>query len=270
MKSFEPRVISWAEARPDIRAILVVGSHARRDHPADEWSDLDLVIFTADLDKYREDLGDIAEIGVPWVSVPNPHDNNFIEYLVLFDGGQKVDFGFFAISTLKDLAQAPELPTVYERGYYIMIDKDGLAATMPPSSFDAPKGKLPTPEAFKNTVNAFWYTALKIAKRDRRRELWVVKIYDNIMKGHLLQMLEWHARARRGIAFDKWHDGRFMSEWVDEQTSTALFAVFGHFDAADSWRALLATMICSAVSPAKLRKRAVWIIQYRSIPTSPN
>jgi aminoglycoside 6-adenylyltransferase len=242
MKSFERGVISWAEARPDIRAILVVGSTARRDHPADEWSDLDLLIFTTDLDRYLTELGDIAEIGNPWVSVHNAPADDFFEYLVLFDDGQKVDFGFFPISRLESLAQSQDLPNVYQRGYYVLLDKDGLAAKVPPSPFSAPKGELPPAYAFTKTVNAFWYMALKTAKQIRRRELWLIKKNDTIMKEHLLRMIEWHARAHHGIAHDTWHDGRFMWEWTDEQTWITLFAAFAHFDAADSWRALITTM----------------------------
>lgn len=39
------RVISWAKDREDIKAIVIIGSRARDNVPADKWSDLDLVIF---------------------------------------------------------------------------------------------------------------------------------------------------------------------------------------------------------------------------------
>jgi hypothetical protein len=37
------------------RAALVVGSRARTDHPADRWSDLDLLLFTTAPDAYAAD-----------------------------------------------------------------------------------------------------------------------------------------------------------------------------------------------------------------------
>ena len=52
MQQLENRVVTWAESQPSIRAILVVGSRARRDFPADEWSDLDLMIFATDFEGY--------------------------------------------------------------------------------------------------------------------------------------------------------------------------------------------------------------------------
>ena len=32
------RIAAWAAARPDLAAVLVVGSQARADRPADQWS----------------------------------------------------------------------------------------------------------------------------------------------------------------------------------------------------------------------------------------
>ncbi len=49
------RVLRWATARYDIFAIIMVGSQARGDHPADACSDLDLMAFTADRAVYEAD-----------------------------------------------------------------------------------------------------------------------------------------------------------------------------------------------------------------------
>ena len=38
MEDLERRLVSWAARRRDVRTVLVVGSRARVDHPADEWS----------------------------------------------------------------------------------------------------------------------------------------------------------------------------------------------------------------------------------------
>jgi aminoglycoside 6-adenylyltransferase len=62
------------------------------------------------------------------------------------------------------------------------------------------------------------------------------------MKEALLRMVEWHARATQGWDHDTWHEGHHMASWVDAETWEALHETFGRFDAADSWRALLASM----------------------------
>ncbi len=39
------RFTNWAQAEENIRAAFIFGSRARRDHPADEWADLDLLFL---------------------------------------------------------------------------------------------------------------------------------------------------------------------------------------------------------------------------------
>ena len=46
MEQLEQRFAAWAQTQPDIRAAFVVGSRARTDHPADQWSDLDIMVVT--------------------------------------------------------------------------------------------------------------------------------------------------------------------------------------------------------------------------------
>jgi hypothetical protein len=36
MQQLEDRVVTWAESQPAVRAILVIGSRARHDFPADD------------------------------------------------------------------------------------------------------------------------------------------------------------------------------------------------------------------------------------------
>jgi predicted nucleotidyltransferase len=40
------RLVKWAQTEDNIRTVIVVGSRARvDDHPADEWSDMDVGII---------------------------------------------------------------------------------------------------------------------------------------------------------------------------------------------------------------------------------
>jgi aminoglycoside 6-adenylyltransferase len=46
------RIATWPHQDPDVRAAMVIGSRARTDHPADEWSDLDVLLFVRDPERY--------------------------------------------------------------------------------------------------------------------------------------------------------------------------------------------------------------------------
>jgi aminoglycoside 6-adenylyltransferase len=238
MSIFVERVMTWASADPVVRSILVVGSLVRDDHPADEWSDLDMVIYTTDLDRFNTNLDWLDSIGEVWVWVRYGQGENPPEYLALFDGGIKLDFAFEPLTRLQSLIEEQRLPGYMRRGYEILLDKDGLAAKLPPP-YILPAER-PSQAVFEETVRRFWYDVSQVAKRIRRRDLWVVKAQDSALKEHLLHLIEWHAQVVHN--HDTWHEGRFMAEWADPEIWKTLPDTFGGFDAASSWRALLATM----------------------------
>ena len=64
--------------------MLVVGSRARVDHPADEWSDLDVAFTTTSPARYLETIEWLNEIGEVWVAFADPQG---VTRHVLFAGG---------------------------------------------------------------------------------------------------------------------------------------------------------------------------------------
>src|SRR5437016_3888081 len=62
------RITTWAEGNPDIRAAFLVGSQARTDVPADEWSDLDIPLIAVNPDHYLATTGWLNDLGEPWIT----------------------------------------------------------------------------------------------------------------------------------------------------------------------------------------------------------
>jgi aminoglycoside 6-adenylyltransferase len=77
----EQRFIDWARTQSAIQAVIVVGSRARLDHPADEWSDLDLVVFTQDASSYLNDAAWLETFGHVRAVVSNSFGKNDREQL---------------------------------------------------------------------------------------------------------------------------------------------------------------------------------------------
>lgn len=84
MNALEDRLLNWARAREDIRAVIVVGSRARADHPADDWADLDVALATTQPKRYHADTSWIADIAPVWTM---HKDHGGPTYHVLFEGG---------------------------------------------------------------------------------------------------------------------------------------------------------------------------------------
>jgi len=268
MKQLEERFVAWAQTRPDIRAAIVVGSWARVDHPADEWSDLDVGFTTTDPQRYLSKTDWIEDIAPTWVTYPDP--GGVVRH-VLFEGGLDAGFAVLANNTVKqavrflpvlrrfpillrllpkglgqqitgDIASAADY---YRRGVRVILDKDRLAAkflSLFPA--DSQPNRPPSQPEFLDAISEFWFRAVWTAKHLRRGELWFAKTEscDGRMKSLLLRILEWRARATHGFDYDTWESGRFLEEWGDPAVLQGLRDVFAHYDEEDMWRALLATM----------------------------
>jgi aminoglycoside 6-adenylyltransferase len=235
----EQQVIQWARTRPEIRAVLVAGSRARvDDHPGDQWAGLDIEMFVSDTQPLLNDTGWPHQFGDLWMYLPYETGDGQPQILSLYEGGCEIDFTFFSLAELIHHVQTQTLDASQRRGYRVLVDKDGLAAQLPaPKYVSAP---LPTAAEYAFEINAFWYSIVVLAKQIRRRNLMGVKLGDGHIKRHTLTMLEWHTQFVRELPI--WHSGHFIAEWIDSQTYQQLAESFAHFDAADSWRALLASM----------------------------
>ncbi len=248
--------------------MVVVGSRARLDHFADEWSDLDVAFTTTSPASYLATTDWLSEIGDVWIAYSDPQG---VTRHVLFAGG--LDAGIAplphaAIRVLPYLLklrarfpsmfrllprpvratidrQVDEISAYCRRGVRLLLDKDGHAASaLGALQQDYVAASLPSGEQFRAVVNEFWFLTVWNAKHLRRGELWAAKTVacDGRMKTLLLRVIEWHACATRGAGYDTWENGRHLEEWADPQVVDHLRATFGHYNDEDLWRASLATM----------------------------
>jgi aminoglycoside 6-adenylyltransferase len=264
------RLVAWAETQPDIRAALIVGSRAREERPADEWSDLDVILVVAEPERYLTRTDWLENIGTPWITfIERTGTGDEKEHRVLFKGGLDVDFIPLPakkwqplVRLLKARERFPQLLSllprslskevkqgiaafsdVARRGVKVLVDKNGIAESLLLAITEAPTPDPPTQDEFLNLVNDFWSHAVWTAKKLRRGELWTAKgCSDSYMKWRLLRMIEWHACAKNSFEYDTWHGGRFLERWADPRIVEGLHDAFAHYDEDDLWRGLPATM----------------------------
>lgn len=234
------RFLAWASQNDDVRAVVQVGSRTRADHTADEWSDVDLLIFSRAPDRYMRETHWLARVGRLWLSISGRTVGGDLERLALFEGGYAVDFVWAPAEVLARAASEQMTPDVIKRGCRLLLDKDGLAAPLIPDRLEKPLPPRPTQVEFQATCDAFWYVAVYMAKQLCRGDIWLEKAIDAQLKSTLLTMLEWHALARSGK--DTWHRGRFMRDWADPRALAQIPDTFGAFDLPSSRQALSAAM----------------------------
>ncbi|HET6642122.1 MAG TPA: aminoglycoside 6-adenylyltransferase [Gaiellaceae bacterium] len=72
MNSFLDEVAAWADAQGDVHAVLLIGSQARVDTPADDFSDVDLALFVDDPERYLRDVAWLRSFGEPLLTFLEP------------------------------------------------------------------------------------------------------------------------------------------------------------------------------------------------------
>ena len=239
------RFLDWAKSQADVRAVVLVGSNSRRDHPADEWSDIDIILIASAPQPYLDSTGWLVSFGVPLFSiVERTSTGETWVRRVLFEDG--LDADFIVLSPLNVRQNFPGIPVVIEilqRGRQVLMDKDGLFSSWSAEASSRLVIQPPSPQEFLEVVNDFWFHTVWTAKKLKRGELWVATTCNNVyMKRLLLQMMEWHTQATQECKRDTWFDGRFIEKWASPQVVRELPKVIAHYDDDDVWRALKASM----------------------------
>jgi len=246
MQDMIDRFVTWAQLRPDVRAGVVLGSWARNDMPADNLSDLDLVVIVSDPSVFLSEASWLLTFGEPCLTFVEPTaTGNFCERRVSFRDGRDIDFSLVPVAAIQQMIgqQIPvEIADVFRRGFRIPVDKDRLAERLTDSARWPEKAdKLPSESTWRETGHDFLYHVLLAAKKARRGELWVATSSCNgYLKNLLLRLIEWHAKAN-GHG-DSWHKGRFLERWARQEVLRALPDTFAKYALEDVQRALMANL----------------------------
>jgi len=255
------KMVAWGAARDDLRAIAVVGSRARSDHPADAWSDLDVIVMARRPKLYLSNSDWCAEIETPWLAVREPTVVGGQQiFHITFEEGAKVDLVVvssvafsLAARVVDTLRRHPSLLTflpkvardrlttlsdLLNRGFRFVLDKNRIAGRFESGGLPVPLPGPPSEEEFLHLVECFLNEQVSFALKIRRGELFVAKTLGEArLMDLLLQVIEWHTR----VTSDRWSPvferGRFLEEWAPPIVIEWLSKAFPQYDPAEIWQA---------------------------------
>lgn len=101
IEPFLARLLQWAQQRPDIAAVALVGSHARDQARPD--SDIDLVVLVETPKDLLEDTGWVRAMGLPLRQEVEDW-GNVISLRVWYAGGPEVEYGLTGLDWGSDPA----------------------------------------------------------------------------------------------------------------------------------------------------------------------
>jgi aminoglycoside 6-adenylyltransferase len=257
MKSFprsytelEAAFLDWATQNKSLQLALVVGSRARSQPPADEWSDLDLILFFDDPAPWTGTNTWLEAFGEIELAYSHASPAGDVEWLVLYASGLKADFMVARFPPpVKNEADRREyllhgpFKEVLAFGLRLLVDKRGEFGELPEWIEPAGAASLQEEATYTTHLHRFWMNCTRVAKFLRREDLWRAKMLcDCTMKQQLLTLLEWLALADGTSAGQVWYEGRNLPNWADSSALEVLPATFGRYESADLWRALHASM----------------------------
>src|SRR5512136_2892993 len=132
------QIITFAEADPDIRAVILEGSLAVNAH-VDELSDYDVNIFVFDYNKYLADDAWMSQFGAVLVYRKEQfpfYDAVIPSRLVVYQGSPRIDFSFWRPRLLAEIVAGDKEYESYRNGYRVLVDKDRVAERLKPPTGD--------------------------------------------------------------------------------------------------------------------------------------
>ena len=121
----EENIRRWAGQQEAVRALVVIGSRARSDHAADDWSDLDMVVFVSDPADFARNEAWLDYIGPVILKNLQFTGSGYPEWIVLYDGGLKVDLLLAtANGLLAEVLSKSPFDVVSRRGVRILVNKE--------------------------------------------------------------------------------------------------------------------------------------------------
>lgn len=237
------RIVSVSQQCDKVVAVAVIGSQARKENRADEYSDLDLIMVVTDSEDFLSSDDWFRQLGTVQVSFCENTLAGQKEKRILFDDAQDVDFVLVPQSDAEGILENADCLQFLGKGCKVLVDKQGLFGEIPPSADAGHPYCPPTEEEFINQTSDFWYHTVWATKKLLRGELWAAKFcIDSYMKFKLLWVLEHYEHLTHGDAYNTWYGGRFVDRWADNVVTEKLAKTFAHYDHNDMITALLETM----------------------------
>jgi len=191
------RIMEWADTARSVRAVLLTSSRAAPTATLDRFSDYDVIVAVTDVHPFFENREWLKSFGDVLVVYRDPIRDQLgygrFVYVTQYVNGTKIDFTFWPVALLKQIAGEPGLPRELDIGYSVLLDKDHLTDQLPAPTHKAHIPAPPTEVEFQTLVEEFFHESTYVAKHIWRGDLMPLKYnLDQAMKQvNLRQMLEW-------------------------------------------------------------------------------
>jgi aminoglycoside 6-adenylyltransferase len=242
------RLTQWAEARDDVRALILTSTRAIPGARVDAYSDYDVIAIVRDVRPMVEDTRWPADFGEVLIAYWDPVATSpasgaeSVSSIIQYVSGLKIDFTLWSAQQFTDVTSGAQPYAELDAGYQVLVDKDGLTASLPAPTYTAYVPRRPDEVTYRRLITDFLIGVPYVAKSLLRDELLPAKwVLDFDMRfNYVLPMLEWRIQCDHDWSLKTGFLGRGLKKRVSAGTWQALESTFAGSEAAANWEALFA------------------------------
>ena len=233
-------ILNTAENDDRIRAVIMNGSRANPNARRDIFQDYDIVYVVTGAAQFRDNHDWIKRFGEMMImqtpedmNDPPPRADGSFSYLMQFTDGNRIDLTIVPRVGFDEIRR--------DSLSVVLLDKDRALGAIGPASESDYLPKPPTPKAFSDCCNEFWWVCTYVAKGLWREEIIYAKhMLDQIMRPQLLKMLTWHIGVRSQFQANPGAFGKYFEKYLEPELWAMLQQTYCDADIERNWNALLA------------------------------
>ena len=242
------KLVRWGEAEPLLRAAILTSSRAIPQAHTDRFSDYDVILILTSIDRFFADRSWLEAFGSVLALYRDPlilqRGFQRSAYVTQYEDGLKIDFNLWPVELLRQIVAEPQLPTEFDAGYQILIDKDNLTVGLKRPTY---RGYIPTPPTeieYLDKIESFFLDTTYVAKFLWRDDLMAAKhILDNSLKqDHLLPMFEWRIQIDHNWSLKPGPYGRGLKQRLRQDLWAELEQTYTGAELESNWTALFQTI----------------------------
>ena len=235
-------ILNTARDDSRIRAVILSGSRTNPNVAHDVFQDFDVLYLVTNVKSFLDEqtwtqrFGETIIVQTPdaMLDSPSTGDGRFA-YLMLFTDGNRIDLTLFPLDSLNQL----HLDSLS----VILLDKDQRLEQLPPPSDLDYVPAPPTPQAFADCCNEFFWCCPGVAKGLWRDELpYAKEMSDLYVRKQLMRMLTWHVGIKTNFRSGPGKFGKYMRRYLEPELWVMLQKTYSDANFDRMWDALF--MMC--------------------------
>ena len=231
-------ILSVAQNDERVRAVIMNGSRANPNAPADIFQDYDIVYIVTDITSFKAELSWIDQFGERMIMQlpddmldPPPAVDDSYAYLIQFADGNRIDLSLFPVARLDELERDSQS--------VLLLDKDGIIEPFPPPNDRDYLPQPPTGKSFADCCNEFWWVSTYVAKGLWREEITYAKaMQDQVVRPMLMKMLNWYIGIQTGFSVSPGKYGKYFKRYLEPELWDQLMATYADADYDHNWDSL--------------------------------